>query len=142
MTIAQENPPPDRRVALGLFAAAGGTLFSTQAEAQGMSKSMQDTVSAGGFLIVAEWLVKEGEADHVAQILGRYLPQAQKDPGVKLFLIARARETPAQFLFYELFVDEAAATAHVERDYFKALIADQALPLLSKRVRTTYALIA
>ena len=142
MSMTQENISPDRRLALGLLAAAGGAMISTQTEAQGMSKNLQNAVAGGGFLIVAEWTVKEGEADHVAEILGRYLPQAQADLGVKLFLIARARETPAQFLFYELFVDEAAAAAHLERDYFKALIAEQALPLLSKRVRTTYALIA
>ena len=69
------------------------------------------------------------------------LPQAQSDPGVKLFLIARAKDNPAQFLFYELFADEAAYKAHQARDYFQSLIAGQALALLSKRERTQFALL-
>ena len=98
-------------------------------------------VQGGGLLVVAQWEVKDGQADAVADILARYLPQAQSDPGVRLFLIARAKNNPAQFLFYELFVDAAAYDAHQASDYFKTLIAGQALALLSKRERTQYTLL-
>jgi quinol monooxygenase YgiN len=47
----------------------------------------------------------------------------------------------SHFLFYELFVDEAAFKAHQESAYFKTFIAGQALPLLAKRERTQYALL-
>ena len=104
-------------------------------------KTLSDAVSGGGILIVAQWEAKEGAADKVADILHRFLPEAQNDPGTKLFLISRARENPAQFLFYELFVDEAALKAHQESAYFKTYIASQALPLLSKRERAQYALL-
>ena len=72
---------------------------------------------------------------------GAGLPEAQSDPGAKLFLIGRNRDNPAQFLFYELFRDEAAFKAHQESAYFKTYIAGQALPLLAKRERTQYALL-
>jgi quinol monooxygenase YgiN len=85
--------------------------------------------------IVAQWEAKEGEADHVASILDRFLPEAQREAGVKLFLISRAKDNPAQFLFYELFRDEAAFKAHQESAHFKTYIAGQALPLLAKRER-------
>ena len=98
-------------------------------------------VKGGGLLVVAEWEVKEGQADRVADILRRYLPLAQRSDGVKLFLISRARDNPAQFLFYELFEDEAAFAAHSQSEPFKTLIAGEALALLSKRVRTQYALL-
>ena len=77
----------------------------------------------------------------IAGILDRFLPQAQAEPGVKLFLISRATENPAQFLFYELFRDEAAFKAHQESAHFKTYIAGQALPLLAKRERAQYALL-
>jgi quinol monooxygenase YgiN len=57
------------------------------------------------------------------------------------FLISRAKENPAQFLFYELFRDEAAFKAHQESAHFKTYIAGQALPLLAKRERAQYALL-
>ena len=105
------------------------------------TQTVSDAVSGGGLLVVAQWEAREGQADRVAGILDRFLPEAQREPGAKLFLIGRGRENPAQFLFYELFVDEAAFKAHQESAHFKALIAGQALPLLAKRERTQYALL-
>ena len=106
-----------------------------------VNKSVGDAVNGGGLLVVAQWEAKEGKADEVAEILNRFLPQAQREPGAKLFLIARAKENPAQFLFYELFRDEAAFKAHQESAHFKTYIAGQALPLLAKRERAQYALL-
>jgi quinol monooxygenase YgiN len=107
----------------------------------GDKKTIGEAVSGGGLLVVAEWEAKEGQADKVADILDRFLPEAQRDPGAKIFLIGRGKENPAQFLFYELFRDEAAFKAHQESDYFKTYIAGQALPLLAKRERAQYALL-
>ena len=104
-------------------------------------KTVSEAVNDGGLLVVAQWEAKEGQADGVADILTRFLPEAQREPGVKLFLISRARENPAQFLFYELFRDEAAFKAHQESAHFKTYIAGQALPLLPKRERAQYALL-
>jgi quinol monooxygenase YgiN len=104
-------------------------------------RTIHDAISGGGLLVVAQWEAKDGEADRVAGILARFLPEAQREEGAKLFLISRARENPAQFLFYELFRDEAAFKAHQESAHFKTYIAGQALPLLAKRERTQYALL-
>lgn len=104
-------------------------------------KTISEAVSGGGLLVVAQWEAKEGQADKVAAILDRFLPEAQSDPGAKLFLIGRNKENPAQFLFYELFRDEGALKAHQESGYFKTYIANQALPLLAKRERAQYALL-
>jgi quinol monooxygenase YgiN len=104
-------------------------------------KTVSEVVDGGGLLVVAQWEAKEGQAEKVAAILDRFLPEAQSDPGAKLFLIGRGKENPAQFLFYELFVDEAALKAHQESAYFKTYIAGEALPLLSKRERAQYALL-
>jgi quinol monooxygenase YgiN len=100
-----------------------------------------EAVAGGGLLVVAQWQAKEGQADKVADILDRFLPEAQSDPGAKLFLIGRNKDNPAQFLFYELFRDEAALKAHQESAYYKTYIAGQALPLLAKRERAQYALL-
>jgi len=104
-------------------------------------KTVNEAVSGGGLLVVAQWEAKEGQADRIADILSRFLPEAQSDPGAKLFLIGRSKENPAQFLFYELFRDEAALQAHQDSAYFKTYIAGQALPLLAKRERAQYALL-
>jgi quinol monooxygenase YgiN len=102
---------------------------------------VSELVRGGGLLVVANWEAKEGEAERVADILRRFLPAAQGEPGVKLFLIGRGRDNPAQFLFYELFADEAAFAAHQASQHFKTLIAGEALPLLARRERTQYTLL-
>ena len=104
-------------------------------------RTISDAVTGGGLLVVAQWEAREGQADRVAGILSRFLPEAQREPGAKMFLISRAKENPAQFLFYELFRDEAAFKAHQESAHFKTYIAGEALPLLAKRERTQYALL-
>ena len=104
-------------------------------------RTINEAVNGGGLLVVAQWEAKEGEADKVADILQRFLPEAQAEPGAKMFLISRAKENPAQFLFYELFRDEAAFKAHQDSAHFKTYIAGQALPLLAKRERAQYALL-
>lgn len=103
--------------------------------------TIADAVGGEGLLVVAQWVANEGQADNVADILDRFLPQAQSEPGVKLFLIGRNKDNPAQFLFYELFRDEAAFKAHQESLHFKTYIAGQALALLAKRERAQYALL-
>lgn len=105
------------------------------------TKIVSEAVASGGLLVVAQWEAREGQADKVADILDRFLPQAQREPGARLFLISRAKENPAQFLFYELFADEAAFKAHQESAHFKTLIAGEALPLLARRERAQYVLL-
>lgn len=104
-------------------------------------RTIKEAIAGGGLLVVAQWEAKEGQADRVAGILSRFLPEAQREPGAKLFLISRAEDNPAQFLFYELFRDEAAFRAHQESAHFKTYVAGQALPLLARRERTQYALL-
>lgn len=104
-------------------------------------RTIGEAINGGGLLVVAQWEAKEGEAERVAELLRGFLPEAQSEPGVKLFLISRARENPAQFLFYELFRDEAAFKAHQDSAHFKTYIMGQALPLLAKRERAQYGLL-
>src|SRR6476660_2269155 len=104
-------------------------------------RTISEAVNGGGLLVVAQWEAKPGQADRIADILSRFLPEAQSEPGAKLFLISRAKDNPAQFLFYELFRDEAAFKAYQESAHFKTYIAGEALPLLAKRERAPYALL-
>src|SRR4029450_12413204 len=102
---------------------------------------MQTQQFNGGLAITALWEARDGEADAVANILARFVPQAQQEPGVKLFLVHRSLENPAQSLFYELFDDAAAFEAHQQTPHFKALILGEGLPRLNKRERKQYSVL-
>ena len=163
-----DNSPIKRPLHSGLFTRRsaftilGGSValseaaFALPAKAQSQSrKEGTDIVSqgsvnqsaineigrSGGTLVVAQWEAKEGKADAVVATLRRFLPQAQSEPGMKLFLIGQDKDDPAQFLFYELFENDDAFLAHQASEYFKSLIVGEALPLLSKRERKQYSLL-
>ncbi len=88
-----------------------------------------------GLIVTAFWEAKPGEAPALVDIIKRFLPQAQKEPGVKAFQIHQSLDDPNKFFFYEVFKDEAAFAAHQQMPHFKELIAGQALPKLAKRER-------
>jgi quinol monooxygenase YgiN len=106
-----------------------------------MQKSELYETAQGELLVVAQWRAAQGQADLVAEILDRFLPQAQAEPGIRLFQIARGKEDQGQFMFYELFADEAAFAAHQASDHFRTLILGEALPLLADRQRAQYTLL-
>ena len=99
---------------------------------------MQTQQITSGLAVTAMWEARDGEADTVADILARFVPQARQEAGVKLFLVHRAMENPAQFLFYELFDDAAAFEAHQQTQHFKTLIVGEGVPRLKRRERTQY----
>lgn len=94
-----------------------------------------------GLVITAFWKAKPQETEAVADILRRFVPQAQKDPGVQAFLVHQSKTEPSEFFFYEVFEGEGAFDAHQKTPHFKALIAGEALPKLAKRERGQYTLI-
>jgi quinol monooxygenase YgiN len=99
---------------------------------------MQTQQIDGGLAVTALWEAREGEADAVADILARFAPKARQEQGVKLFLVHRAVANPAQFLFYELFEDEAAFAEHQQTEHFRTLILGEGVPRLAKRERAQY----
>jgi quinol monooxygenase YgiN len=90
------------------------------------------------YVITASWETKPGEESVVADLLRRFLPQAQQEPGVKQFQIHQNTAKPQEFLFYEVFAEEAAFARHQQTEHFKKLILEQSLPRLAKRERSHF----
>jgi quinol monooxygenase YgiN len=101
--------------------------------------NMQSQTITGGLAVTAMWEARDGEADTVADILARFAPQARREPGVQVFMVQRALDNPAHFLFFEVFDDAAAYEAHQQTPHFKALILGEGLPRLNRRERRQYA---
>ena len=91
-----------------------------------------------GFVITAFWETNPGEEGAVAELLQIFLPQAQKEPGVRQFQIHQNAAKPREFFFYEVFADEAAFADHQQTAHFKTFIQGQALAKLSKRERAQF----
>jgi quinol monooxygenase YgiN len=91
-----------------------------------------------GLVVTAFWEAKPGETEALVDIIRKFLPQAQREPGVKAFQIHQSTAEPHKFFFYEVFKDEAAFAEHQQSEHFKTLIAGQAVPKLAKRERTQH----
>jgi quinol monooxygenase YgiN len=91
-----------------------------------------------GLVVTAFWEAKPGETEALVDIIRRFLPQAQREPGVRAFQIHQSTSEPEKFFFYEVFKDEAAFAQHQQSEHFKTLIAGQALPKLAKRERSQH----
>jgi quinol monooxygenase YgiN len=95
--------------------------------------------SANQHLIVtAFWEVNSGEEGAVAELLKDFLPQAQREPGVKAFQIHQNVAKPREFFFYEVFAGETAFADHQQTDHFKTIIVGQAIPKLARRERQQF----
>jgi len=100
---------------------------------------MAATNSANPSLVVtAFWEVNSGEEGAVAALLQDFLPQAQREPGVREFQIHRNIAKPNEFFFYEVFAGEAAFAEHQQTDHFKNIIVSQAIPKLARRERSQF----
>jgi quinol monooxygenase YgiN len=91
-----------------------------------------------GLIVTAFWEARPEAIEQVANVVRRFLPQAQREPGVQAFQIHQSLTEPAKFFFYEVFRDEAAFAEHQQTEHFKTLIAGEALPLLAKRERAQH----
>ena len=100
---------------------------------------MEATNSANQKLVVtAFWEVNSGEESTVAELLKDFLPQAQREPGVKEFQIHQNLAEPRKYFFYEVFAGEAAFADHQQTPHFKNIIVGQAVPKLAKRERAQF----
>ena len=91
-----------------------------------------------GLVVTAFWDAKPEEVDALVGIIKEFLPQAQREPGVKAFQIHQSLTEPTKFFFYEVFKDEAAFAEHQQSEHFKTLIVGQAVPKLARRERTQH----
>jgi len=91
-----------------------------------------------GLIVTAFWEAKPEEVDTLVGIIGKFLPQAQAEPGVLAFQIHQSLTEPTKFFFYEVFKDEAAFAEHSSAPHFKSLILEQAVPRLARRERSQH----
>src|SRR5665213_2921982 len=89
-------------------------------------------------VVTAFWQVNAGEESAIAGLLKQFLPEAQREPGVKEFQIHQSTAKPNEFFFYEVFAGEAAFTKHQQTRHFKDIMVAQAIPKLAKRERAQF----
>lgn len=94
-------------------------------------------------VLVARYQGKPGQGNAIEAALKQMAPRvAASEPGCKFYQACRSPENPDQFLLYEQYVDEAALLHHRETLHFQQIIEGTVVPLLEKREREMYTLVA
>jgi quinol monooxygenase YgiN len=93
--------------------------------------------------LVVKYVVKEGEADAVAELVRRIAPLVRDhEPGCITWQAWQDREDPNVFHFHEVYRDEAALQAHRETPHFEELVVGELRPRASDRDASTCSLVA
>jgi quinol monooxygenase YgiN len=94
-------------------------------------------------VLVAQYQVQLGRGDEVEAAIKRMAQLVKEhEPGCILYQANRSRENPDHFLLYEQYADEAALAAHREAPYFKEIVEGTIVPMLDKREREFFNLVA
>ncbi|HEY8446708.1 MAG TPA: putative quinol monooxygenase [Thermomicrobiales bacterium] len=90
------------------------------------------------YVVVAQWLAKEGQADRVAELVKEMIPHSRSEPGCRVYVANRSVEDPRRFLLYEQYDNEAAFQEHVKSAAFQEIVLGKILPLLESRQREVF----
>ena len=94
-------------------------------------------------VLLARYQGKPGKGDAIEAALKQVAPLVkEQEPGCKLYQASRSQDNPDNFLLYEHYEDEAALLAHRETQHFQEIIEGTIVPMLEKRERELYTLVA
>lgn len=83
-------------------------------------------MSDNNILIVATFVAKPGTAETLHKVLSACVLPSRKEAGNILYNLYRSTEDDHQFLFHEIWKNQAAIDQHNEQTHFKTLLAESA----------------
>ncbi|MBA2521232.1 MAG: antibiotic biosynthesis monooxygenase [Chloroflexia bacterium] len=90
------------------------------------------------YVVVARWLIKEGNVDEALATIRRMIPHALAEPACEAYIVNQSVDDPRRILLYEQYHDQAGFAAHTETAAFKELVLGKIVPLLEERGREIY----
>jgi quinol monooxygenase YgiN len=87
-------------------------------------------------IVIARYVVSEGNESRVARLLRKNAKASRAEPGCLEFSVYQEVDGPRAFLLYERYTDEEAFQAHRRTPHFKTLIEQEVVPLLDERAWT------
>src|SRR5256885_15060583 len=90
------------------------------------------------FVVVAQYLIKEGKEKEVIDVLKKMIPISRAEPGCRFYAVNQSPDNPRKLLLYEQYVDKGGYEAHMASEPFKENILGKVVPMLETRVRDFY----
>lgn len=89
-------------------------------------------------VVVARYVVREGESEAVLAALRQAATLTRREPGCLEFRAHVADDDPRGIVLYEEYLDPAAFAAHCATEHFADLILGVVVPRLESRERAGY----
>jgi autoinducer 2-degrading protein len=82
---------------------------------------------------MVKWQVKPDQVEVVRQALQQLVAHSRTEPGCLYYQPHVSTSQPDTIYLYEVYTNQAAAMAHRETAYFRQLVLETIVPLLSSR---------
>ena len=90
------------------------------------------------FVVIAEWITKDGYEDEVAAAIAALVAPSRAENGCVAYQPHRDIDDSRRFLIYEEYVDRHAYEAHGGTPHFTEHAVNHAIPLLAERRRSYF----
>jgi autoinducer 2-degrading protein len=90
-------------------------------------------MSENKVFFMVKWQIQPGQEAVVTQALAQLVVHSRTEPGCLYYQPHVSSSQPDVIYLYEVYANQAAATAHRATDYFQQLVLKTIVPLLSAR---------
>jgi len=91
-----------------------------------------------GFVVIATWTAKDGQAEHIRRILQEMAPGNRAEAKMVQFQAHASVDDPNTFVLYEHYSDPSGYDDHRASEAFQARVVGEAIPNLVTRQVGTY----
>ncbi len=85
-----------------------------------------------------QFTVKPGSEDTARDVIHVMQEHTRREPGCRQYVGHQSTENPSQFMFYEVYDDQAALDAHWAAPYFKEHVKGRLDAVIENRTRHLY----
>ena len=90
-------------------------------------------------LVLVVWFtVQPGKEERCREIIRVMQEHTRKEPGCQEYVGSQSSENPRNFIFYEVYDDQAALDAHRAAAYYKQYVAGELSAILESRERELF----
>ena len=91
-----------------------------------------------GFVVIATWTAKDGEADRIRRIIEELTPSNRAEPKMLHFQAQVSDDDPNTFVLFEHYTDASGYEDHRTSERFQTRVVGEAIPHLATRAVQTF----
>ncbi len=87
---------------------------------------------------IATLKAKPGKEAELAEILKSFVAKTADEEGTLVYTLLQSKKDPTEFIFYEVYKDQAAMELHASTPHFKEIMMSRIVPYLDGKPKMTF----